>query len=263
VAEFESIIAGIESAMKGGGMGPERMTHGEMFLEIKRAYSPMEPDLAPLKGDIAETREISAREKLSPGNILGQTETYLNIDGMLWTFISLKTPPDGTYPGILRELMTIGFPIVISTQVIIPDQRVVLEKYKKKFRKMQAAQKDSKGNLRVDVTAQVATQELIQIQQELIASSVKTARVSVVIGVHTSAPAWSSHQYETAERELANRRQQVLHVLARMNGARGFSESLAARRLFLSTLPGLGEDDNRDHDLLTPHAADLLPVELP
>ena len=31
---------------------------------------------------------------------------------------------------------------------------------------MQAAQKDSKGNLRVDVTAQVATQELIQIQQE-------------------------------------------------------------------------------------------------
>jgi hypothetical protein len=53
-------------------------------------------------------------------------------------------------------------------------------KYKKKLRKMQAVQKDSKGNLHVDVSAQVATQELIQIQQEIIASSVKTARVSVV-----------------------------------------------------------------------------------
>ena len=263
LVEFESIIAGIESAMKGGGLGPERMSHGEIFLEIKRAFNPMAPDRTPLKENLAETREISARERLAPGNILGQTETYLNIDGTLWTFISLKTPPDGTYPGILRELMTIGFPVVISTQVIIPDQRVVLDKYKKKFRKMQAAQKDSKGNLRVDVTAQVATQELIQIQQEIIASSVKTARVSVVIGVHTSAPAWSVQQYETAERELANRRQQVLHVLARMNGARGFSESLATRRLFFSTLPGLVEDDRRDHDLLTPHAADLLPVELP
>src|SRR5271166_2081707 len=83
---------------------------------------------------------------------------------MLWTFISLKTPPDGTYPGILRELMTIGFPVVISTQVIIRDERVVLDKYKKKFRKMQAAQKDSKGNLRVDATAQVATQELTVLQ---------------------------------------------------------------------------------------------------
>lgn len=263
LAEFESILSGIESAMKGGGLGPERMTHQELFLEIKRALSPMDPDTAPLKANPAEIRYISARERLAPVSILGQTETYLNIDGMLWTLISLKIPPDATYPGILRKLMTIGFQVVISTQVSIPDQRAVLDKYKKKFRKMQAAQKDSKGNLRVDVTAQVATQELIQIQQELIASSVKTASVSLVIGVHTSAPAWSSEQYETAERELANRRQQLLHVVAHMNGARGFSETLATRRLFLSTLPGLAEEDKRDHDLLTPHAADLLPLELP
>src|SRR5260370_36672571 len=112
---------------------------------------------------------------------------------------------------------------------------------------MQEEPKDSKGHSRVDVTAKVATQELIQIQQEIIASSVKTARVSVVIGLHTSAPAWSAQQYETAERELANRRQQILHLLARMNGARGFSESFAPRRLFFSTLPGLAEDDRRDH----------------
>jgi hypothetical protein len=41
---------------------------------------------------------------------------------MLWTFVSLKTLPDGTYPGILRKLMTIGFTVVIPTQVTIPDQ---------------------------------------------------------------------------------------------------------------------------------------------
>ena len=186
LAEFESIVSGIESAMKGGGLAPERMTHEEIFLEIKRALSPMDPDTTRLKTNAAETEYISARQRLASVSILGQTETYLNIDGLLWTFLSLKTPPDGTYPGLLRKLMTIGFPIVISTSVSIPDQRVVLDKYKKKFRKMQAAQKDSKGNLRVDVTAQVAAQELLQIQQELIASSVKTASVSLVIGVHTS-----------------------------------------------------------------------------
>ena len=263
LAEFESLLSGVESAMKGGGLAPERMTHQEMFLEIKRAMNPMDPDPTPLKESPTETSYISARERLASVSILGQTETYLNIDGVLWTFISLKTPPDGTFPGILRGLMTIGFPIVVSTQVTIPDQRVVLDKYKKKFRKMQAAQKDSKGNLRVDVTAQVATQELIQIQQELIASSVKTAMVSLVIGVHTSKTAFTSGEYEAAERELANRRQQLLHAVAHMNGARAFSESLAARRLFFSTLPGLAEEDRRDHDLLTPHAADLLPLELP
>ena len=263
LSEFESILAGIESAMKGGGLGPERMTHEEMFLEIKRALSPLDPDPTPIKENITATREIPAREKLASISILGQTESYLNIDGLLWTFMSFKIPPDGTYPGILRQLMTIGFPLVISTQIVIPDQRIVLDKYKKKFRKMQAAQKDSKGNLRVDVTAQVATQELIQIQQEIIASSVKTAKVSVIVGVHTSSPAWTSQDYEAAERELAGRRQQLLQVLARMNGARGFAESLATRRLFLSSLPGLAEEDRRDHDLLTPHAADLLALELP
>jgi hypothetical protein len=263
LSEFESILSGIEAAMKSGGLGPERMMHDELFLEIKRALNPLHPDTAPLRSLPLATREISPREQLATISILGQAETYLNIDGLLWTFLSLKLPPDGTYPGILRQLMTIGFPLVISTHVVIPDQRVVLDRYKKKFRKMQAAQKDSKGNLRVDVTAQVATQELIQIQQEIIASSVKTARVSLTIGVHTSSPAWSSQEYEAAERELASRRQQLLQVLGRMNGARGFAESLATRRLFLSALPGLAEDDLRDHDLLTPHAADLLALELP
>ncbi len=263
VAEFESLIAGIESAMKAGGLGPERMLDEDLFLEIKRAMRPVDPDRNSLRPHPAETRYISLRERATTVSILGQTESYINIDGLLWSFISLNTPPDGTYPGILRQLMTIGFPVVISTQVSIPDQRAVLDRYKKKLRKMQAAQKDSKGNLRVDVTAQVATHELIQIQQELIANSVKTARVGMIIGIRTSAPAWSSEQYEKAERELANRRQQVLHVVAHMNGARGLTETLATRRIYLSTLPGLAEDDRRDLDLLTPHGADLLPLELP
>ena len=227
VAEFESLIAGIESALKAGGLGPERISDGDLFLEIKRAMRPVDPDRKPLRAHPAATRYISPRERATTVSILGQTESYINIDGLLWSFISLNTAPDGTYPGILRQLMTIGFPVVISTHVSIPDQRAVLDKYKKKLRKMQAAQKDSKGNLRVDVTAQVATHELIQIQQELIANSVKTARVGMVIGIRTSAPAWSSEQYEKAERELANRRQQVLHVIAHMNGARGLTETLA------------------------------------
>ena len=160
----------------------------------------MDPDPTPLKatcgGNCATFRRAS---ELASVSILGQTETYLNIDGLLWTFIILKTPPDGTYPGILRQLMTIGFPLVISTQLSIPDQRIVLDRYKKKFRKMQAAQKDSKGNLRVDVTAQVATQELIQIQQEIIANSVKTAqRQRRHRSAHLVAGMVSSAQYEAS-----------------------------------------------------------------
>ena len=263
LAELESIVSGVQSSLKAAGMGPDRMTHEELFLEIKRAMNPLLPDQTRLRPSDLGERYVSAREQASTVSILGSTENYLNIDGVLWSMISLKTSPDGTYPGILRNLLTIGFPVVISTQVSIPDQRVVLDRYKKRLKKMQAAQMGNKGEQRVDVAAQVATQELIEIQQEIIASSVKTARVSLVIAVRTSTPAFTTQEYETAERELSNRRQQIMHIISQMNGARAFGESLAQRRLLVSSLPGMAEEDSRDHDLLTPHAADLVPVEMP
>ena len=48
-----------------------------------------------------------------------------------------------------------------------------------------------------------------------------------------------------------------------MNGARAIPESLAQRRLFLSSLPGMAGPNQRGMSALTLHAADLLPIETP
>src|SRR5438552_11239997 len=48
-----------------------------------------------------------------------------------------------------------------------------------------------------------------------------------------------------------------------MNGARAIPESLAQRRLFLSSLPGMAGPNQREMSALTLHAADLLPIETP
>ena len=263
LAEFESILSGVNASLTSAGMHPERMTEGELFLEVKRALDPQSPDVNPLRADLLATRYISAREQAATVSLLGETDSYININGVLWSLISLKTPPDGTYPGMLRNLLTVGFPVIISTHIVIPDQRVVLDTYKRRLKKMQAAQIDAKGGHRVDVAAQVATEELIDIQQEIIASSVKTAKVSLVIAVRTSFPAFTAQEYENAERELASRRQQILHTISQLNGSRAFAETLAQKRLLISMMPGMADEDKRDHDLLTPHAADLVPVEMP
>ena len=263
LAEFESIVSGVTSSLKRASMGPERMTHAEIFLEIKRAMEPYGGEITPLRETSLSERYISAREQATSVSILGETETYINMDGVLWSFITLKSPPDATYPGILRSLLTVGFPVVISTHVSVPDQRTVVARYKKALKKMQAAQIDSKGNQRVDVEAQVATQELMDIQSEILASSVKTCTVSLTIAVRTSRPAFTSSEYENAERELSMRRQQVMHIVSQANGARAYAETLAQRRLLVSSLPGMASEDSRDHDLLTPHAADLIPIEMP
>ena len=261
---FNSVLMGIESSLKVAGLGPERMTHQEMFLEIKRALNPLLPDDLPLKPQkITDLEYRSVREQLACVSLLGETETYMNIDGVLWSMITLKISPDTTFPGVIRELQTAGFPISISTQVTIPDQSKVLDRYKRMYKKMVNAQKDHRGNQRVDIAAQVAAQELLDIQAKILASSTKTARVSMTIAVRTSGPAITEADYAVAQRELAMRRQMVIHIIGRMNGAKAYCETLAQKRLFFSSLPGMADKDKRDLDLLTSHVADLLPVELP
>ncbi len=263
MSEFESLLNGIESAMVAAGLDPQRMSDQDLFLETKRALAPLRPDPLPLRQHPYSERYVTPREQCSVVSILGQTEDYINIDGLLWSFITLKAPPDATYPGILRSLLTSGLPIVVSTQVTIPNQSKVLERFKKRHKKMMAAQRDSKGNLRIDVTAQVAEAELLKIQQDIIASSLKAVKVSLTIGVRTSKAAHTTAEYEEAEREIASRKQQILHIISRMNGASGLTEDIAQRRIFLSSLPGLAGEDKREIDLLSCHAADLLPLEMP
>ena len=263
LAEFESLLVGIETTMQASELGPRRLNDEELFLEARRALNPLEWDARPyIRGeDRLEYR--SAREQLADVSILSETDSYLNVDGLLYSFVTLKEPPDATFPGILRELVGLDFPIIVNAQVTIPDQTKVLKGYKSRLRKMQAAQRDSHGGFRINVEAQVAESQLFKVQQEIISSSIKTAKLSLVIGTRTSYRATTRSEFEEAERNINNRRQQLLYAVARMNGAKAIPETLAKRRLFFSSLPGMGELDRREQDMLTSNAADLLPVEAP
>jgi len=263
VAEFSSLMSGIEGTLEATGMRIERLTQNDIFMELKRAMNPLVHDTRPFH----PARELlfyeSARSQIACVNIEDELDEYLKIGGLLYSFISLKDLPDATYPGVLRELVVMDFPIIINAEVVLPDQAKAVKQYKSRLRKMTAAQKDIHGGFRLNVDAQVAEHQLIKILQELISSSLKSCQLSLTIAVRTSRPARNRVEAEEAERILADRRQRVLHAIARMNGARGVPETLAQKRFFFSGLPGLGENNRREKDVLTLHAADLLPVEMP
>src|SRR5580700_7409556 len=103
--------------------------------------------------------------------------------GLLHSFVTLKDLPDATFPGILRDFVGLNFPVTVNTEVTIPDQAAVITHYKSK---MQAVQRDSHGNVRIDVDAQVAQRQLMETPKQLISSSLKTCRTSMVIGVRAS-----------------------------------------------------------------------------
>jgi type IV secretory pathway VirB4 component len=263
LSECESIMRGVEASMEAARIGPRRLTDDELFDEINRAQVPHRQGQRPLRRpeDLLEYR--SMREQVTEASILSETESYLNIDGYLYSVISIKELPDATLPGMLQRFATLGFPLVINAQVMIPDQVKVLKGYKKRLQKMVAAQKDGDGNAKDNPEAAEAASQLRQVQREIVSSSLKTAKMSISVVVRTSNRAVTFHELEEAERELANRSQEVLNSFQRMNGAKAIVETLAKRRLFIGALPAMGETDFREQDMLTPNAADLLPIDMP
>jgi hypothetical protein len=263
LAEFESLLCGIEATMQAAELGAKRLGDEELFLEAKRALNPLQPDIRPYRRGDEQIGYRSVRDQIVDVSIVDEADTYLNLDGVLYSIVSLKELPDATFPGILRELVGLDFPIIANVQITIPDQTKVLKGYKTRLRKMQAAQRDSRGGFRSNVEAQVAESQLFRVQQDIIASSVKTAKLSVVIATRTSEPAITTPGLEAAERTISNRRQQLLYAVSRMNGAKAVAETYAKRRIFFNCLPAMASPDQRDQDVLTTNAADLLPVETP
>jgi len=263
LAEFNSLMTGVETTLEASGLGARRMSHQEIFVEIKRALNPLANDTLPFRSPNESLADESARSQMANVNVEDELDDYLKIGGLLYSWITLKDLPDATFPGILRELLRMDFPLLVNTQVSLPDQVKVVKKYKSRLRKMLAAQRDMHGGFRMNVDAQVGERQLVKVLEDVISSSRKTCELSLVVAVKTSKPACSRAEREDGERILASRRQQVLHVLTRMNGARGVPEMLAQKRMFFGGLPAMGGEDLRGIEMLTANAADLLPVEVP
>ena len=260
LSEFESLMAGAQSTLEATGMQPRRMTDQEMFLEVKRAMNPLLSDRRPYSQGLAYE---SARAQIANVNIEDEQDDYLKVGGLLYSWVSVKEMPDATFPGITRELVGQEFPLVISAEIAIPDQSKIMRSYKRRLLRMQAAQRDIHGGFKINVEAQIAQEQLIRTLQDVVSSSLKVCHLSLVVGLRTSNPIRNSKDREEGERILADRRQRVLHAVARMNGARGVSETLAQKRIYIGTLPGMAEETKREQECLTLHAADLLPAEVP
>jgi type IV secretory pathway VirB4 component len=260
LSEFESLMAGIEATLGATGIEAHRMSDQEMFLEVKRALQPLVVDGCLYKRRLAYE---SARSQTANVNIEDEQDDHLKIGSLLYSWVSLKEMPDATFPGIMRELAAQEFPVVVSAEVTLPDQSKVMRSYKRRLLRMQAAQRDIHGGFKINVEAQIAQEQLLKTLQNVVASSLKVCHFSLVVGLRTSQPIRNSREREEAERILSDRRQRILHAITRMNGGRAIPETLAQKRIFIGTLPGLAEETKREQECVTLHAADLLPVELP
>ena len=166
-------------------MGVRRLTDAEIFLEVKRSLNPLMLDRIPLRRPESSLQHRTTREQIVNTNIEHEEETYIRVGGLLYSFITLKDLPDATFPGILRDLVGLDFPITVNTDVMIPDQAAMIKQYKGRLKKMQAAQRDSHGGFRIDVDAQVAGARMVkQVGGEFV--------IAALVYTHTAQPSAST-----------------------------------------------------------------------
>ena len=98
LAEFSSLMAGVEQTLAATGMRIRRMTDDEMFVEAKRSLNPVFEDRGPYRHGEYSIDYRSAREQIVNTSIEDEQEGYIQVGGFLYTFVSMKDLPDGTFP---------------------------------------------------------------------------------------------------------------------------------------------------------------------
>jgi hypothetical protein len=102
LAEFNSLLAGVEATLGATGMSVRRMTHQDIFLEIKRALHPLGNDSVPYRSPDALWYE-SARSQMANVNIEDEQDDCLKIAGLLYSWVSLKAPGSAQVDQAIQE----------------------------------------------------------------------------------------------------------------------------------------------------------------
>ena len=77
VAEFNSLMSGVEATLQATGMKIERMTHDDLFLEVKRALNPLANDVRPYRSPEESLVYESARSQMANVNIEDELDDHL------------------------------------------------------------------------------------------------------------------------------------------------------------------------------------------
>jgi len=78
-------LRGLETTLEAAELGARRLTDDEMFLEAKRALNPLAADSRPYRPGENSLEYRSARERIVDTSIADETDSYLNVGGILYS----------------------------------------------------------------------------------------------------------------------------------------------------------------------------------
>jgi len=258
---FESLLAGYQSVFALVGLEYHRLTNEELSLEIQRALNPTLLSTRPYRPELG-TRSV--REWITNTGIEEEGAGWLQMHGLLYSVLTVKLLPEYSYPGVMRKLLALDFPLTCSAEIVVPGESKIHRALTKRLTRTESAQRGSDNmSKRTDIAAEVAGQDITETLRAILAGRERLVEYSLTVVVRTSQPIRTEADRSAAQHELIRRRERVRSALIATEGAQALTEREAFRRLYINSLPALSSRNRREMECSSQEAANFLPLEGP
>ncbi|MGH9584502.1 MAG: hypothetical protein ACRD4O_16385, partial [Bryobacteraceae bacterium] len=257
---FESLLSGYQSLLTLAGLRYERLTTEDLSLELMCALNPLAAHTRPWRPDLA-TRSV--REWITDVGIEDEGPGWQQMDGLLYSVLTMKWLPEKSFPGVMRKLIDLDFPLSCSAEIVVPGESKTHHALTKRLTRTESAQRGADARARTDVAAAVAGESISETLKAILAGRERLVEYSLTVVVRTSQPILTPSDREPAHRELVRRRERVRAALIATEGSKVMDEKEAVRRLYIQSLPGLCGKTRRELECSSKAAANFLPLEGP
>ncbi len=248
VERFERTVSHLESSLKDGQLFKSRLSSKEWFELLYEHFNLS-------RSEVHRVPELKGPRAFSPSSLLSQfllSDIHLSShDVMVGSYkfraVSLRTLPDETYSGLIRELLALPFHCWISQVVKVCDQTREYNVLQLK-RRIAHSMASSERNHVQDLESESKLGQIEGLLSDIIDSSEKVveADLNVIIWGKTT-------------RELDEKCDEVLRTFKSLNHSEGLVETFATLDTFLKTTPGLCQT-NRPKKMKSSNLSHLLPV---
>jgi hypothetical protein len=257
---FESLLAGYQSLLTLAGLRYQRLSTEEISLELLRALNPLAAHARPWRPEVANR---SVREWITDVGIEDEGPGWQQMNGILYSVLTMKWLPEKSFPGVMRKLIELDFPLSVTAEIVIPGESKTHHALTKRLTRTESAQRGANATARTDVAAAVAGESITETLRAILAGRERLAEYSLTAVVRTSRPILAPGDRVPAHAELVRRRERVRSALIATEGSKVLDEKEAVRRLYIQSLPGLCTKTRRELECSSKAAANFLPFEGP
>lgn len=257
---FESLLAGYQSLFSLAGLEYHRLTSEEISLELQRVLNPTILSTRPYRPELG-TRSV--REWIANSGIEEEGPGWLQMSGLLYSVLTVKLLPEYSFPGLMRKLIELDFPLSCSAEIVVPGESKIHRALTKRLTRTESAQRGYDNQKRTDLAAEVAGHDITETLRAILAGRERVVECSLTVVVRTSKPILTEADRSAAQHELVRRRERVRATLVALEGAQALAEREAFRRLYINSLPAIASRNRREIECSSQEAANFLPLEGP